>query len=63
MIAKRQESNRQILAELAEQIEKYPELRFCQLLYKCGLIEQNKDYFYRESIDSLNDMKHNLQKT
>lgn len=53
----RQEYNRSILVLLSDYIEKYPELRFGQLL--CNFTPFNKDHdpFYDESYDTLEYME------
>lgn len=55
MITNRQESNREILKILSDAVEKYPEMRFSQILlaYKVVEMEANQMYwedeFYLES--------------
>lgn len=50
-IANRQKANRAILDMLKICVEKYPDLRFGQLLYAVGIIVQDVDPFYIESVD------------
>jgi hypothetical protein len=43
-IDKRQESNREILSYISEMVEKYPDLRFGQILANLHIIEYEHDY-------------------
>lgn len=62
-INQRQEANLQLLEILREQILKYPELRFGQILINTEIVEMQYDYlndhpivkdpFYEESVDTL----------
>ena len=54
MIKSRQEYNMKILDLLKENIQKYPTIRFCQLLniFKIG----DSDKFNEESINTYNDI-------
>lgn len=50
----RQHFNFKILEELENMVKAYPELRFHQLLWKCGIFESDvtggiRDKFYEES--------------
>lgn len=51
----RLEINKQILKNLEYYIEKYPDMRFCQLLYFLNIID-NTDKFYEESNTTLVNM-------
>ena len=60
----RQNSNRVILEILSDLIEKYPDARFGQILYKTGIIQQDKngnliDIFGEESDVTLHRMEEN----
>jgi hypothetical protein len=66
----RKQANRAILLELYNLIEKYPDLRFGQILVNCDIIQEEEvllegerqnvlvgiDPFYEESEDTLNRM-------
>ena len=50
------EANRKILESLSKYNETFPDMRFCQLLWRLGLCtfdESNNDLFYEESIKTL----------
>lgn len=49
-IKERQLSNLEILSFIRNLVEKYPKLRFCQIL---TILKLDKDRFYEESIDTL----------
>ena len=54
-------ANRAILAILAVEVERHPELRFHQLLANVGIEEVGKDKFYEESEKTLEGLdKRNL---
>lgn len=54
-------ANRAILAILAVEVERHPELRFHQLLADVGIEEVGKDKFYEESEKTLEELnKRNL---
>ena len=54
-------ANRAILAILAVEVERHPELRFHQLLVNVGIEETGKDKFYEESEKTLDGLqKRNL---
>lgn len=53
-ISKRQEYNYKCLDILKELIDKYPDLRFTQIIFNVGLTE---DRFYQESVDTYKLMK------
>lgn len=50
-MSNRHDTNLEILDKLKEYIEKYPDMRFCQLLHMLGFY--NGDKFYEESITTL----------
>ena len=53
----RKQANRAILLELYNLIEKYPDLRFWQILYSCEVVPTSfVDPFYEESEITLNRM-------
>lgn len=49
-IKERQLSNLEILSFIRNIVEKYPKLRFCQIL---TILKLDKDRFYEESTDTL----------
>lgn len=49
MIEMRQTANREILKDIAEMVEKYPDLRFGQILVNLGIIQ----YTHNLDIDSI----------
>ena len=55
----RQETNKEIIKELEKLIDKYPDMRFCQLLWNIGIhvYTDNKDAFYDESSSTLELIK------
>jgi len=53
-IKKRQTANLEIISLLSNIVEKYPELRFCQIL---TILNLDKDRFYEESVDTLQELK------
>lgn len=54
-------ANRAIVAILAVEVERHPELRFHQLLANVGIEEVGKDKFYEESSKTLEGLdKRNL---
>lgn len=67
MINKRQDANQEILKNIEEMVNKYPDLRFGQILVNLGIIEYErntydetlitKDPFNEESVVTLNRMK------
>ena len=57
-IQKRQSSNLEIVNLLSKVVERHPELRFTQILSALGL---DKDRFYEESVDTLQDIKNRLE--
>lgn len=61
----RQEANRKILEVIAQKIEKYPDMRFGQLLVNLNIIQTDyegriMDPFYKESVNTLEDMNKEL---
>lgn len=58
-IQMRQWSNEAIISKISDIIRTHPELRFCQILSILGL---DKDRFYEESIDTLNDVTDTMTK-
>ena len=58
-IQRRQSSNLEILKILNIIVERFPQLRFTQILTNLGL---DKDLFYEESVDTLNNIKKQLGK-
>lgn len=59
-IKNRQFYNKQILSKLSAFIDKYPDLRFGQLLIDVGCVEDSQSLFYEESKDTLNKIKNIL---
>ena len=57
-IQQRQSANLEILKILNMIVERFPQLRFTQILTNLGL---DKDLFYEESIDTLNNLKKQLE--
>jgi hypothetical protein len=53
-IKKRQTANLEIISLLSNIVEKHPELRFCQIL---TILNLDKDKFYEESVDTLEELK------
>ena len=54
-------ANRAILAILAVEVERHPEMRFHQLLANVGIEEAGKDKFYEESEKTYEELsKRNL---
>ena len=56
-IQRRQSSNLEILKILNIIVERFPQLRFTQILTNLGL---DKDLFYEESVDTLDNIKKQL---
>ena len=57
-IQQRQSANLEILKILNMIVERFPQLRFMQILRNLGL---DKDLFYEESVDTLNNLKKQLE--
>ena len=53
-IKKRQTANLEIISLLSRIVENHPELRFCQIL---TILNLDKDRFYEESVDTLQELK------
>ena len=53
-IKKRQTANLEIISLLSNIVENHPELRFCQIL---TILNLDKDKFYEESVDTLEELK------
>lgn len=58
MIESRQECNKEILSILMDIVEKYPELRFQQIL---SILNIDNDGFYIESCDTLEYLKNRVK--
>lgn len=58
-IQRRQSSNLEILKILNIIVERFPQLRFTQILTNLGL---DKDLFYEESVDTLDNIKKQLER-
>ena len=58
-IQQRQSANLEILKILNIIVERFPQLRFTQILTNLGL---DKDLFYEESVDTLDNIKKQLGK-
>ena len=61
----RQEYNRKIIGVISDYIEKYPDIRFGQLLYDIGIVndvknDYDEDIWGIESIDMFNNLKKNI---
>jgi hypothetical protein len=57
-IQQRQSANLEILKILNMIVERFPQLRFTQILTNLRL---DKDLFYEESVDTLNNLKKQLE--
>ena len=57
-IQQRQSANLEILKILNMIVERFPQMRFTQILTNLGL---DKDLFYEESVDTLNNLKKQLE--
>lgn len=57
MIDHRLPANREIIKRIAKMAEKYPDLRFVQLLIAMDIVDINRDDFNTESVETLNKMK------
>lgn len=61
----RKEANIQILSELSKLVEKYPDMRFIQLLEAIGISDPmergGKDIFYEESSYTLEYIKERIK--
>ena len=56
-ISHRQEANRELIENLAVYVEKYPDLRFGQILEDFGFVIEDTDLFNEESVDTLERVK------
>ena len=61
----RQEANRKILEVISQKIEKYPDMRFGQLLVNLNIVQTDyegriMDPFYKESVNILEDINNAL---
>lgn len=70
LIVRRQQANREILKNIEEMVNKYPDLRFGQILVNLGIIQYQrdpasfdiigiKDPFNEESVVTLNRIRKN----
>lgn len=60
----RKEANKQILSELANLVEKYPDMRFIQLLdiiISDSIERGGKDIFYEESTSTLEYVRERIK--
>ena len=53
----RQEANKELMKIISSYVEKYPELRFGQILEGFGFVVQDTDTFNEESVDTLKRVK------
>lgn len=63
----RQESNKILVQLLSNAVEKYPDLRFHQILHTVGIEKQHdvgltEDLFYEESVTTLERVSETLEK-
>lgn len=56
-ISHRQEANRELIQNLTAYVEKYPDLRFGQILEGFGFVIEDTDLFNEESVDTLERVK------
>ena len=54
----RQQYNKDIIKLLETYINKYPDIRFQQMLYNLNIIENNKDKFNEESKETFNKLNY-----
>ena len=59
-IKNRQFYNKQIINKLSAFIDKYPDLRFGQLLIDLGCVEDSQSLFYEESKDTFKKIENTL---
>lgn len=52
-ISHRQEANRELIQNLTAYVDKYPDLRFGQILEGFGFVIEDTDLFNEESVDTL----------
>lgn len=62
-ISHRQEANRELIENLAGYVEKYPDLRFGQILEGFGFVIEDTDLFNEESVDTLERVREVAYKT
>ena len=62
-ISHRQEANRELIENLAGYVEKYPDLRFGQILEDFGFVMKDTDLFNEESVDTLERVREVAYKT
>ena len=62
-ISHRQEANRELIENLAGYVEKYPDLRFGQILEDFGFVIEDTDLFNEESVDTLERVREVAYKT
>ena len=62
-ISYRQEANRELIENLAVYVEKYPDLRFGQILEDFGFVIEDTDLFNEESVDTLERVREVAYKT
>lgn len=62
-ISYRQEANRELIENLAGYVEKYPDLRFGQILEGFGFVIEDTDLFNEESVDTLERVREVAYKT
>ena len=62
-ISYRQEANRELIENLAVYVEKYPDLRFGQILEDFGFVMKDIDLFNEESVDTLERVREVSYKT
>ena len=58
----RLEANRSIVNLIKETVEKYPDLRFHQILQNIGVEKPGTDQWYEESIETLCNIKNGTEK-
>lgn len=61
-IKRRKWANFCILRRLASIVDANPQLRFHQILQISGIVEPEKDKFYEESVDTLNNIEDFISK-
>ena len=62
-ISHRQEANKELIENLAGYVEKYPDLRFGQILEDFGFVIEDTDLFNEESVDTLERVREVAYKT
>ena len=62
-ISHRQEANKELIENLAVYVEKYPDLRFGQILEDFGFVMKDTDLFNEESVDTLERVREVAYKT